>query len=124
MEALLGGWQCAVICSATVAETLSRLGERVPDAVIVDYRLDEGVTGLEALDQLFTHFGHALPSVVITADHTDAVRQAVEQRGGHLLYKPVRPAALRALLGRVVQLPGQPAAAATMLNRRAARRQR
>jgi len=42
MEALLGGWQCEVIGAANVAETLTRLGERVPDAVIVDYRLDEG----------------------------------------------------------------------------------
>jgi Na+/proline symporter/signal transduction histidine kinase len=122
MEALLGGWQCEVIGSAGVAETLTRLGERVPDAVIADYRLDAGVTGLEALDQLFAHFGRALPSVVITADHTDAVRQAVEERGGHLLYKPVRPAALRALLERLVQSVRLPTAEPTMAARRAAQR--
>jgi hypothetical protein len=40
---------------------------------------------------------------VITADHTEAARQAIEDRGHKLLYKPVRPAALRALLGRLVQ---------------------
>jgi len=92
------------------------------DAIIADYRLDAGVTGLEALDQLFAHFGRALPSVVITADHTDAVRQAVEERGGHLLYKPVRPAALRALLERLVQSVRLPTAEPTMATRPAAQR--
>jgi CheY-like chemotaxis protein len=90
----------------------------------VDYRLDEGMTGLTVLDQLFTHFGRAIPSVVITADHSDAVRQAVEGRGCYILYKPVRPAALRALLGRLVRPSRQPSAAPTTANRPAARQRR
>jgi PAS domain S-box-containing protein len=124
MEALLGGWQCEVVGGAGFAEALSRLGDRAPDAFLVDYRLDEGVTGLAVLDQLFTHFGRAFPSVVITADHSDAVRQAVEGRGCYILYKPVRPAALRALLGRLVRPSRQPSVAPTTANRPAARQRR
>ncbi len=124
MEALLGGWRCEVIGASCVADALSRIGDRTPDAVIVDYRLDDGLTGLVALDQLVAHFGHAIPSVVITADHTDPIRQAVERGGSHLLYKPVRPAALRALLGRLVQSARQHDGAATMANRQATRLRR
>src|SRR5260221_10789719 len=119
MQALLGGWRCEVIGASCVADALSRIGDRTPDAVIVDYRLDDGLTGLVALDQLVAHFGHAIPSVVITADHTDPVRQAVERGGSYLLYKPVRPAALRALLGRLVQSARQHDGAAAMANRQA-----
>jgi Na+/proline symporter/signal transduction histidine kinase/ActR/RegA family two-component response regulator len=124
MEALLGGWQCEVIGAAGVDAALSRLSGRTPDAAIIDYRLDEGVTGLVAIDQLFAQFGRAIPCVVITADHTDAVRQAVEGRGCQILYKPVRPAALRALLGGLVPPVRRPSAAPTMAHRRAARLRR
>jgi PAS domain S-box-containing protein len=124
MEALLGGWQCDVVGATCVADALALVGDRTPDAVIVDYRLDDGLTGLVALDQLASHFGRAIPSVVITADHTDSVRQAVESRGCHLLYKPIRPAALRALLGRLAQLTRQRTAVATTVNRQAARQRR
>jgi CheY-like chemotaxis protein len=124
MDVLLGGWECEVIGAAGVDEALSRLDGRTPDAVVVDYRLDEGVTGLVALDALFAALKRAIPSVVITADHTDAVRQAVEGRGCQVLYKPVRPAALRALLGGLVPLVRQSAAAPTTANRRAARLRR
>jgi PAS domain S-box-containing protein len=103
MQALLGGWQCDVVGAANVAEALALIGERTPDAFIVDYHLDGDLTGLAVLDEFSTRFGRAIPGIVITADHTEAARHAIEDRGHKLLYKPVRPAALRALLGRLVQ---------------------
>ena len=43
-------------------------------------------------------------SLILTADHTDAVDEAIRERGLAVLRKPVKPAALRAqitsLLGR------------------------
>jgi len=103
MQALLGGWQCDVVGAANIAEALPLIGERSPDAVIVDYHLDGGLTGLAVLDEFSARFGRAVPGIVITADHTEAAREAIEGRGHKLLYKPVRPAALRALLGRLVE---------------------
>ena len=40
---------------------------------------------------------------MITADRTDEVAEEVRRAGYHLLLKPVRPAALRALLTRTLQ---------------------
>ena len=57
---------------------------------------------------LRARFGE-IPRILLTADHSDAAREAITGRGYPLLYKPVRPAALRALLSRVVQLAQQPA---------------
>ena len=115
MEALLTGWQCDVIGAKSASEALALVGERTPDAFIVDYHLDDGTTGLATLDELASRFGGPVPAVVITADHTEGVRQAIESRGCEVLYKPVRPGSLRALLARLVRATPRhltPAAAA------------
>ncbi len=115
MEALLTGWQCDVIGAKSASQALALIGERTPDAFIVDYHLDGGTTGLATLDELASRFGGPIPAVVITADHTEGVRQAIESRGCEVLYKPVRPGSLRALLARLVRATPRhltPAAAA------------
>ncbi len=117
MQALLGGWRCEVIGAKSVTEALALIGDGSPAAFIIDYHLDGGLTGLAALDELASRFGGQIPGVVITADHTEAVRQAIESRGCEVLYKPVRPASLRALLGRLVRSTQRqitPAAAANL----------
>ena len=44
----------------------------------------------------------SVPCIVVTADHGAAVRDAVRSAGCHLLHKPLRPLALRSLMGRLV----------------------
>jgi hypothetical protein len=41
--------------------------------------------------------GRRLPAILITANYTEAVRQAADAVGCPILNKPVRPGALRAL---------------------------
>jgi CheY-like chemotaxis protein len=108
MAALLEGWDCRVVGAATAAAALARLGGERPDVLIVDYHLDGGATGLAALAELDAGCvgavpGHAVPGIVLTADHGDAARAAATAAGYPLLTKPVRPAALRALLSRLIQ---------------------
>ncbi|MBV8167446.1 MAG: PAS-domain containing protein [Alphaproteobacteria bacterium] len=103
MAALLGGWDCRVIGAATAAGALAQLGGERPDALIVDYHLDGGTTGLAALAELQAALGGGVPGLVLTADHGDAARAAVAAAGYPLLTKPLRPGALRALLARLIQ---------------------
>jgi len=42
------------------------IGERTPDAFIVDYHLDGGLTGLAVLDEFSARFGRAIPGIVST----------------------------------------------------------
>jgi len=42
---------------------------------------------------------------VVTADHSDPVRQEVRESGDALLHKPIKPAALRALMSRILSRP-------------------
>jgi hypothetical protein len=41
-----------------------------------------------------------LPAILITADRSPEVRDEARNAGIHLLHKPVKPASLRALMGR------------------------
>lgn len=102
MTALLGGWGCEAVGAASAVEAIAELSARglTPDILLVDYHLDGGATGFEAITQLRWRFGDDVPAVLITADRSLAVREEAQRRDVHVLNKPVRPAALRALLSR------------------------
>ena len=101
METLLGGWGCRVFKAADLDGAIRALDEAdvVPHGLLVDYHLDEG-TGIEAITELRRGFGSDLPAILITADRTPEVREEARVRDIQLLNKPVRPAALRALLAQ------------------------
>ena len=100
MAALLGGWGCKVATAATQAEALdvvARAG-RLPDLVLADLHLDEGVNGLDAVVALREAWGRAVPAALVTADRDPTLRLRVRALQVELLHKPVKPASLRALL--------------------------
>ncbi|MEZ5839726.1 MAG: PAS domain-containing hybrid sensor histidine kinase/response regulator [Hyphomicrobiales bacterium] len=101
MEALLSGWGCTVLKAGSTREALKQLRDRggSPDVVLVDYHLDEG-TGLETVSSLRSRFGAGLPAVLITADRSPSVRDAARDRNIGVLNKPLKPAALRAVLAQ------------------------
>jgi DNA-binding response OmpR family regulator len=68
------------------------------DAVLVDYHLGDGSDGLELLRRLNEGRAAALAGGLITADHAAQVALAARVQGYPVLHKPIRPAALRALL--------------------------
>jgi CheY-like chemotaxis protein len=74
-------------------------GAPVPQALLVDYHLDRG-NGIEAIGELRRRFGSALPAILITADRSPQVRENALAAGIQVLHKPLKPAALRALLAQ------------------------
>ncbi|MGN6571557.1 MAG: NahK/ErcS family hybrid sensor histidine kinase/response regulator, partial [Pseudolabrys sp.] len=100
METLLHGWGCTVLKASNLAEALDALAAHgvPPDGLLVDYHLDQG-TGLEAIATLRAQCGE-VPAILITADRSPAVREEARARGIQLLNKPLKPAALRALLAQ------------------------
>ncbi len=99
MSGLLSNWGCTVR-TATSLKEIAQLGMIegwVPDLVLMDYHLEQ-TSGLDALEWLKQMVGGHLPSILVTADRTQAVRELAETRGTAVLNKPVKPAALRALL--------------------------
>ncbi len=99
MSGLLENWGCDVRTATSLKEIaqLGMLEGWVPDLVLMDYHLDQ-TSGLDAIEWLKQIVGGHLPTILVTADQTPAVRQLAEHRGTPVLNKPVKPAALRALL--------------------------
>ncbi|CBV43443.1 hybrid sensor histidine kinase/response regulator [Halomonas elongata] len=105
MKAMLTGWGCEVFTATSIggAKSVLRHLDTDPDAILADYHLDNEVTGLMAMEALSERLHGNVPGIVITADRTEEVAETVKRAGYHLLLKPVRPAALRALLTRTLQ---------------------
>ena len=101
MQVLLEGWQCEVSGARTPQQAHAAFAAGPIDLLLLDYHLDHGVTGLDLRTALGAR-AQALPCVVITADHGEAVRDAVLSAGAHLLHKPLKPLALRSLMARLV----------------------
>jgi CheY-like chemotaxis protein len=99
METLLGGWGCRVLKAADLASAVAAIVDAKVslDGLLVDYHLDQG-NGIEAIIELRRRFGPDLTAILITADRSPRVREEARTHGVQVLNKPVRPAALRALL--------------------------
>jgi CheY-like chemotaxis protein len=66
--------------------------------LLVDYHLGDG-NGVEVIAELRRRFTDAT-AILITADRGPAVREEARTHGIQVLNKPVKPAALRALLAQ------------------------
>jgi CheY-like chemotaxis protein len=74
---------------------------RKPDIILADLHLDQdGPDGLAAIALLRQDWGGQLPAILITADRSQDLRQRATSQQVDVLHKPVRPAALRALISQ------------------------
>jgi Na+/proline symporter/signal transduction histidine kinase/CheY-like chemotaxis protein len=105
MHSLLSRWGCQVWTARNRLECEHLLSEEVrPHLALVDYHLDEGDTGTELMAWLRTRLGEPVPGVVISADGRAELIDEVHAAGLDYLAKPVKPAALRALVSRHLKL--------------------
>jgi signal transduction histidine kinase/CheY-like chemotaxis protein len=101
MEALLGGWGCRVLKAPDLAGAIEAVaaGQIAPNGLLVDYHLDRG-DGIQAIAELRRLFGGELPAFLITADRSPLVRDEARAHGVQVLLKPLKPAAVRALMAQ------------------------
>src|SRR6476620_8214763 len=101
MDALLGGWGCGVLKAPDLATAIDTIAESqvAPNGLLVDDHLDKG-NGLDAIIELRRRFGAELPAILITADRSPHVRDAAREQDVQVLSKPLKPAALRALMAQ------------------------
>ena len=70
-----------------------------PDLLLVDYRLPQGQTGIDALGLLRAHWsGRTLPAIMITGSSLGGHEDEAGKHDFHLLIKPVLPNKLRAMI--------------------------
>ncbi len=101
MRTLLGGWDCKVLQAANLETAIAAAREaNVPlDCLLVDYQLEEG-NGIDAILELRRLFGADLPAILITAHRSLKLRREARGHDVHWLNKPLKPAALRALMAQ------------------------
>lgn len=101
MHSLLTRWGCQVWTARNRDECQHLLADGVrPQLALVDYHLDAGDTGTQLMAWLRTRLNEPVPGVVISADGRAETLALVHAAGLDYLAKPVKPAALRALLNR------------------------
>ncbi len=103
MEVLLRQWGCVVYLARDQYEAieLCKAESLKPDVILADFQLDDNQTGTDAVLAMRRCAGTEIPAVIITADYSDESNQLFQQLQLPMLYKPVKPAKLRALLSHL-----------------------
>lgn len=98
MRALLSRWGVDCRLAMDIEQARCELMRGKIDLILADYHLADDVDGIEALQQLQLTCSPLPPVAMITADGSIELKQRARALGYPLLHKPVKPAALRALL--------------------------
>lgn len=97
---LLEKWGCdvAIAKSAADARDSIRALDEVPDVIVADLHLDNGETGIEAVEQIRNEIKTNVPAIIVTADYSPKAASDAASFGHELLKKPIKPAEMRSLL--------------------------
>ena len=107
MALLLQNWGCEVDTASSIEQALVLAQLQAPDVLISDYRLRSLRTGAQAIAEVRSLLGTAVPALLITGDTApERLREALSV-GVPLLHKPLAPGDLHQAL---VKLLGDPQA--------------
>ncbi len=99
LQGLLSSWGLDVLTAADHAQAGSRIDQdqKAPALLICDYRLPQK-SGVDTVAALRKRLGVAVPAILISGDTMPESIVIMQASGLPILYKPVRPAKLRALM--------------------------
>jgi Signal transduction histidine kinase len=99
-EAVFSSWGCRVFSGSTPQETIEQLKKagELPSAIVADYRLRNGRTGIGAIDLIKAQFDSDLPALIMTGDTSPDHLRLIQNSGIPIANKPVAPSKLRAFL--------------------------
>jgi len=103
LSVLLSGWGATPIAfdSVDAAECWAASdasAARRPSLLIVDHRLQEGRTGIDAIRALRRRFDNAVPAIVVTGSTMAGPELDADGGDFHVMIKPVLPNRLRAMI--------------------------
>ena len=103
LEVLIKGWGASIASFDSVAASSKWALESdptivKPDLLIVDYRLEDGLNGVDAIKALRVRFGAAVPAILVTGSTMTGHEMEAQLHNFHLLIKPVVPNKLRAMI--------------------------
>ncbi len=97
-------WGCSVLAGTTGDDLIEQLSwsSFSPDIILADYQLDAGLIGTDVVERVRRIYGHDLPAILISANHSEERRKSLAGAGYQFLSKPIRPAKMRALMSHLV----------------------
>ncbi len=104
LRELLTSWKFQVVVASSPEEALAIADSQPIDIVLADFHLQDRPAGLELLQRLVlqAEAGSPRAGALLTADATELLLMQAAELGIPVLRKPVRPAALRALISALV----------------------
>lgn len=102
LETLLSNWGVNGIYTETSKDALQEIEKLgiVPDAIIADYHLNFE-NGVFAIEKIRWQIDHPIKAILATADRSEQVVKVCQAKDITLMYKPLKPAILRAILARL-----------------------
>ncbi len=104
MVALLESWKCRILAcdnSAQAYEYAMEYADEI-DVMLMDYQLSEEITGLALMHEINKGSDYGIPGVLITATADSDLPMRVANAGFEFMKKPMKPAALRALISALL----------------------
>ncbi|KNZ32017.1 MAG: histidine kinase [Methylibium sp. NZG] len=103
LEVLLQGWGARIESFDSVAASSAWAracppSQPTPHLLIVDYRLENGLNGVQAIQVLRQRFGAGVPAIVVTGSTMTGHEHEAQEHDFHVLTKPVLPNKLRAMI--------------------------
>ena len=75
-----------------------RCNNQAPDLIVSDYRLPDGMTGIDAVERLRARFSAEIPAILLSGDISEESLRHVQERDFTMLHKPVHTDDLRAAI--------------------------
>lgn len=109
-QTLLSKWGLVVATAQTEAMAVGEIERQraVPELMLVDLRLVDATSGIDAMNAIRARYGADIPGILITGDTATGQIALAQSSGYAVLHKPVRPARLRAMVQQCLSLPDSP----------------
>ncbi len=107
MQHVLSTYGCIAITSESAAEAIETLTDKdvMPNMIVADYRLENGLTGDAAIESIREEFNIDIPAIIVTGDTSaDRLKEATNS-GFKLLHKPVQPDELVFAISNILAEP-------------------
>jgi two-component system, sensor histidine kinase len=98
MQLILEQWQCEVQIAPDANSALRAASHSTPDILLLDYRLEETVTGLDTLKRIEEKLSKSIPAIFVTGEHLASSLTENELSRHRVLQKPVVPAELHSAI--------------------------
>ncbi len=106
ISTIMEDWHCVCLTAPSLGNARESLRTHSfePDLILSDYRLGQGVTGIDAIETIRADLQRDIPAVLMSGDTDPALVKSIRDQHYYLIHKPVKAMHLRKtmrmLLGR------------------------